>query len=101
MSDFTPTQQQSTLTQNEFSTNRGVTKFKTALDIESYTIASMREHMLSSRTTATRGSPDRRIATEFELSELTTDIPNEYVEAINSDSDPDFESPKHKKAPNK
>ena len=34
----------------------------------------------------------------FDLSELTTDIPDEYVEAINSDSNPDFETPKHKKA---
>ena len=61
----------------------------------------MHAHMLSSHTTVRRGSADKQIGTEFELSELTTDIPNEYVEALNSDSDPDFETPKHKKAHNK
>ena len=102
MGDFTPSQQQSTLTQNDFSTNRGVTKFKTVLDIESYYIASIHKpNMLSSRATVSRGSADKQIGTEFKLSEFTTDIPNEYVEALNSNSDPDFETPKHKKAYNK
>ena len=98
MDEFSPPQQQSTLMQNDFSTNRGVTKFKTTLDIENYAIASMHEQMLNSRATVSRVSEDKRIANEFDLSELTTDIPDEYVEAVNSDSDPDFENPKHKKA---
>jgi len=98
MDEFSHPQHQSTLTQNDLSTKRGVTKFKTTLDIENYAIASMHEQMLNSRTTVSRGSEDKRIANEFDLSELTTDIPDEYVEAINSNSDPDLENPKHKKA---
>ena len=98
MDEFSPPQQQSTLTQNDFSTKRGVTNFKTTLDIESYAIASMHEQMVKSRAQVSRGGAVERIANEFDLSELTTDIPNEYVEAINSGSDPEFETPKHKKA---
>lgn len=98
MDEFSPPQQQSTLTQNDFSTKRGVPNFKTTLDIESYAIASMHEQMVKSRAQVSRGGAVERIANEFDLSELTTDIPNEYVEAINSGSDPEFETPKHKKA---
>jgi len=50
MDEFSLPQHQSTLTQNDFSTKRGVTKFKTTLDIENYyAIASMHEQMLNSR----------------------------------------------------
>ena len=68
MGNFTSSQQQSMLTQKDFSTNRGVTKFKTALDIKSYTIASMYKHMLSSRATVSKCSANKRIRTKFELS---------------------------------
>ena len=65
------------------------------LDIESYSINSMHELLMSSRATVSRSSADKRVRTEYNLSELTMDIPDEYVEAINSRSDSDFVSRKY------
>ena len=97
MDDFSPPQQQSTLTQNDFSTKRGAANFKDTIDIENCAIISMHEHMLKSRAAVTRGSADKRNATDFDLLELAKDIPDEYVDVISSHSDPDFATPKHKK----
>ena len=47
---------------------------------------------MNSRATVSRGSADKQVPTEYDFSELTTDIPDEYVEAIDSGSDPDFVS---------
>jgi len=95
MDQFLSPPKQSTLTQNVFSTDKGVTRYKTTLDIESYAIKSMHESLMNGHATVSRGSADKRVPTEYDLSELTTDIPDEYVEAINSGSDPDFVSRKH------
>ena len=65
------------------------------LDIESYSINSMHELLMSSRATVSRSSADKRVRTEYNLSELTMDIPDEYVEAIDSGSNPGFVSRKH------
>ena len=83
------------LTQNALSTDKGVIRYKTTLDIESYAIKSMHELLMNGRATVSRGSADKQVLTEYGLSELTTDIPDDYIEAIDSRSDPDFLSPKH------
>lgn len=98
MGDFAPPQQQSTLMQNNFSTNRGVTEFKSIINIENYDIASMPKQMMNICATVSKRSADKWIRIKFDLSELTLDIPNEYVEALNSNSGPDFETAKYNKA---
>ena len=48
----------------------------------------MHELLMSSRDNFSRGSADKRVLTGYDLSELTKDIPYEYVEAIDSGSGP-------------
>ena len=62
MDDFSPPQQQSTLTQNDFSTKRGAANFNDTIDIENCAIVIMHEHMLKDRAAVTRGSADKQNA---------------------------------------
>ena len=75
MDQFSSPPKQLTLTQNNFSTNKGVTQYNTSLDIESYAINHMHETLMKSRAIASRGSVNKQVPTEYDLSELTRDIP--------------------------
>ena len=55
----------------------------------------MHKSLINGHATASRGSINKQFPTEYNFSELTTDIPDEYVEAIDSGSNPGFVSRKH------
>lgn len=51
--------------------------------------------MMNGRATISRGNADKSAMDEYTLSELLTNIPEEYVAVINNGSDPDYDTSRH------